>query len=122
MISQDSVLAKGFDNLQKAVDHAGSLGDDNSYRIANPAGLGGASVAGEGIPAIDLDQLLSKSMTQKIEVNWGEMSRYTVHVGSACRKVGLLLALISCRWAGAAVGSGCFVVCIAYFDAHEERS
>ncbi|CAM9637655.1 unnamed protein product [Ectocarpus sp. 12 AP-2014] len=76
VISQDSVVAKGFDNLQKAVDHAGSLGDDNSYRIANPAGLGGASVAGEGIPAIDLDQLLSKSMTQKIEVNWGEMSRY----------------------------------------------
>ncbi|CAM9794933.1 unnamed protein product, partial [Ectocarpus sp. 13 AM-2016] len=76
VISQDSVVAKGFDNLQKAVDHAGSLGGDNSYRIANPAGLGGASVAGEGIPAIDLDQLLSKSMTQKIEVNWGEMSRY----------------------------------------------
>ncbi|CAB1111031.1 unnamed protein product [Ectocarpus sp. CCAP 1310/34] len=76
VISQDSVVAKGFDNLQKAVDHAGSLGDDNSYRIANPTGLGGASVAGQGVPAIDLDQLLSKSMTQKIEVNWGEMSRY----------------------------------------------
>ena len=80
MISQDSVVAKGFDNLQRAVDHAGSLGDENSYRIANPAGLAGGSVAGKGIPAGELDHYLSKRMTKKIEVNWGEMSRYAVLV------------------------------------------
>lgn len=76
MISQDSVVAKGFDNLQKAVDHAGSLGEENSYRIANPVGLGGGSVAGKGIPAVDLDRYLSKRMTRRVEANWGEMSRY----------------------------------------------
>ena len=80
VISQDSVVAKGFDNLQRAVDHAGSLGDENSYRIANPAGLAGGSVAGKGIPAGELDHYLSKRMTKKIEVNWGEMSRYAVLV------------------------------------------
>lgn len=75
MISQESVVAKGFDNLQRAVDHAGSLGDENSYRIANPVGLAGGAVAGEGIPAGELDHFLSKRMTKKIEVNWGDMSR-----------------------------------------------
>lgn len=74
MISQDSVVAKGFENLQRAVDHAGSL-EENSYRIANPDGLGGGSVAGKGIPAGELDQYLSKRMTKKIEVNWGDMFR-----------------------------------------------
>lgn len=69
------MVAKGFDNLQKAVDHAGSLGEENSYRIANPVGLGGGSVAGKGIPAVDLDRYLSKRMTRKVEANWGEMSR-----------------------------------------------
>lgn len=70
------MIAKGFDNLQQAVDHAGSLGEENSYRIANHVGLGGGSVTGKGIPAAELDQYLSKSMTRKIEVNWGQMSRY----------------------------------------------
>lgn len=76
MISQESVVAKGFDNLQRAVDHAGSLGDENSYRIANPVGLAGGSVVGRGIPAGELDRYLSKRMTKKIDVNWGDMSRY----------------------------------------------
>lgn len=75
MISQDSVIAKGFDNLQKAVDHAGSLGEENSYRVANPAGLGGGSVTGSGIPAMELDRYLSKRMTKRVEANWGELSR-----------------------------------------------
>lgn len=84
VISQDSVVAKGFDNLQKAVDHAGSLGEENSYRIANPGGLGGGSVAGAGIPAVELDRHLSKRMTGRIEANWGEMSRFVVSAGTVC--------------------------------------
>ncbi|CAM9769427.1 unnamed protein product, partial [Hapterophycus canaliculatus] len=76
VISQDSVVAKGFDNLQQAVDHAGSLGEENSYRIGNRVGLGSGTVTGKGIPAVELDQYLSKSMTRKIEVNWGDLSRY----------------------------------------------
>lgn len=76
VISQDSVMAKGFDNLQMAVDHAGALGDENSYRIANPAGLGGGLIAGAGVPAHDLDRYLSKRMTKKVEDNWGDLTRY----------------------------------------------
>lgn len=74
VISQDSVIAKGFDNLQKAVDHAGNMGEENSYRVANPAGLGGGTVTGQGIPAYELDRYLSKRLTKKVEVNWGELS------------------------------------------------
>ncbi|CAM9137446.1 unnamed protein product [Ascophyllum nodosum] len=76
VISQDSVIAKGYDNLQKAVDHAGVMGEENSYRVANPAGLGGGTVSGAGIPAYELDHYLSKHLTKKIEVNWGDLSRY----------------------------------------------
>ena len=75
VISQDSVIAKGYDNLQKAVDHAGVMGEENSYRVANPAGLGGGTVSGAGIPAYELDHYLSKHLTKKIEVNWGDLSR-----------------------------------------------
>eukprot|EP00903_Cladosiphon_okamuranus_P008053 g7767.t1 len=76
VISQDSVVAKGFDNLQRAVDHAGSLGAENSYRIANPVGLAGGSVAGEGKPAGELEHYLSRRMAKKIEANWGDLSSY----------------------------------------------
>lgn len=68
-------MAKGFGNLQTAVDHAGSLGDENYYRIANSRGLGGASVVGKGIPALDLDHYLSKTMTRKVSNAWGDLSR-----------------------------------------------
>ncbi|CAN0511997.1 unnamed protein product, partial [Discosporangium mesarthrocarpum] len=75
VISQDSVIARGFDNLQEAVDHAGSLGEQNTYRIADPRGLGGATVAGEGVPAADLDRYLGGYMTRRVEGIWGDLSR-----------------------------------------------
>lgn len=75
VISQDSVMARGFDNLQTAVDHAGSLGEQNSYRIANSRGLGGGAVVGAGIPAMDLDRYLGKGMARKVSTIWGDLSR-----------------------------------------------
>ncbi|CAM9168634.1 unnamed protein product [Chrysoparadoxa australica] len=76
VLSQDSVIAKGYDRLQDSVDHAASLGEECSYRIADPKGLAGAKVVGRGLRPMDLDQYLSKRMTKKVEKGWGDLSRY----------------------------------------------
>ncbi|KAG5190772.1 CobN/Magnesium chelatase-domain-containing protein [Tribonema minus] len=71
VMNQDAVVARGVSRLQAAVDHACSLGEECSYRVANKEGLAGARVVGQGIPPMDLDLYLSKRMTAKVERGWG---------------------------------------------------
>jgi magnesium chelatase subunit H len=70
VLSQDTVISRGYDRLQSTLDHACSLSDDCSYRVANPSGLGSAKVVGTSVNPYDLDKYLSKRMTRRVDKQW----------------------------------------------------
>jgi magnesium chelatase subunit H len=70
VLSQDTVISRGYDRLQTTLDHACSLTDDCSYRVANPIGLGSAKVVGTSVNPYDLDKYLSKRMTRRVDKQW----------------------------------------------------
>jgi magnesium chelatase subunit H len=76
VINQDSVIARGYEHLPETLEHASSLGEECSYRVANPRGLAGAVIAGAGIPAVELGKYLSRRKTRCVENAWGELERY----------------------------------------------
>jgi CobN/Magnesium Chelatase len=75
VLSQDTVISRGYDRLQTTLDHACSLTDDCSYRVANPIGLGSAKVVGTSVNPYDLDKYLSKRMTRRVDKQWSVPSK-----------------------------------------------
>jgi hypothetical protein len=75
VLSQDTVISRGYDRLQTTLDHACSLSDDCSYRVANPSGLGSARVVGTSVRPHDLNKYLSKRMTKRVDKQWSVSSK-----------------------------------------------